>query len=289
MIAVPVLVHLRVSGAQTMRMTRRQLAQALLLSASLWASAGLASTAVARDWLDLRRAGAAAILADARHSAAPQPWRAEFSALLPLSHPLAQGKTVELRLTVVRLPQLPNKAGGPKALSRVMVRFDAPEQLKGSGIVADGKQLWVKVPKSKAVLATPGLLHAALPGLQLPLQVFALPEVVGEYDFELEGEFGDSGVIRCKPRYQATPGVLPGKIGVHKRWGTWTLVEMDDRDGKRLALAEWLDLEDRNDTPVPQALRLRPMTGDAAALTLKRRSVAVGSAVEKVLSAKLLR
>lgn len=272
-----------------MRITRRLAAPALILGMPLWTIAGLASTAVARDWLDLRRAGAAAILADARHSAAPQPWRAEFSALLPPQHPLAQGKTVELRLTVVRLPQLPSKGGGSLALSRVMMRFDAPAQLKGSGIVADGKQLWVKVPQGKAVLATPALLHAALPGLQLPLQVFALPEVAGEYDFELEGEFGDSGVIRCKPKYQATPGVLPGKIGVHKRWGTWTLVETDDRDGKRLALAEWLDMEDRNDTPVPQALRLRPLTGDAAALTLKRRSVAVGSSVEKVLSPKLLR
>lgn len=277
--------------------TRLSFRAALLVSTAWAAMAGAAGPAAARDWLDLRRGGAAAILADARHSAAPEAWRAEFSGLLPAQHPLAQGKPVELRLTVIRLPPLTAKVAGKSgarpaaqpALSRVMVRFDAPDQLKGSGIVADGKQLWVRVGPAKAALATPALLNAALPGLQLPLQVFALPEVVGEYDFELEGEFGDSGVIRCKPKYQAAPGLLPGKIGIHKRWGTWTLVETDDRDGKRLALAEWLDLEDRHETPVPQALRLRPLSGDAAAVTLQRRSVAVGQSVEKMLTPKLLR
>ncbi len=274
-----------------------------MLGAALALALGALSpqTAWARDWLDLRRAGAAAILADARSSAARQPWRAEYAALLPASHPLAQGTPLELRLTVVRLPPLPGRPKDSAAaasqlrpaeglkMSRMMVRFDAPAQLKGSGVVADGTQLWVKMPQGKPAVATPALLNAALVGLQLPLQVFALPEIVSGYNYELEGEFGDSGVIRCKPDYQAPPGVLPGKIGVHKRWGSWTLVETDDRDGKRLALAEWLDLEDRNGIPVPQALRLRPLTGDGAALTLKRRSVAVGSGVEAAVSPKLLR
>lgn len=277
----------------------RQSGRILSLAATMCAV--LPTAGWARDWLDLRRSGAAAILADARRSAAPEPWQAEYVAMLPADHPLSQGKPVELRLVVVRLPALEAKAGGKHSsprdlkpgqaplLSRMMIRFDGPAQLKGSGVLSDGKQLWVKLPTGKAVLATPALLNTALPGLQLPLQVFALPEVSGEYTYEIEGEFGDSGVIRCRPSYTATPGVLPGKIGVHKRWGTWTLVESDDRDGKRLALAEWLDVEDRNNTPVPQSLRLRPLSGDAGSVMLMRRKAVVGRAAETALSPKLLR
>lgn len=266
-----------------------------LLATPLLATALLAASPLqARDWLDLRRAGPAAVLADARRGSAQLPWQAEYAAALPAGHPLAQarpagGAPSELRLTVVRLPVAAAAPGKPPGLGRWMVRFDAPAALAGSGLVADGRALWIKLPGAKPQVATPALLAQPLAGLQLPLLLFALGELVGEYDYEFEGEFGDAGVIRCRPSYRASPGVIPGKLGVHKRWATWTLMEVTDRDGKRLAHGEWLDLEDRGGVAVPAALRLRPQSGDQAALTLARRSVVVGAGVAKDLSAKLLR
>jgi hypothetical protein len=240
------------------------------------------------------------MLADARRGSAPQPWQAEYAVILPADHPLvplkgAGNSPFELRLTVIRLPVAEAKAQDPVGgkvravpLGRWMVRFDSPPQLAGTGVVSDGSKLWLRLPGSKAELATPAKLAQVIPGLQLPLLLFALSDLVGEYDYELEGEFGDAGVIRCRPSYKASAGVAPGKLGVHKRWASWTLMEVSDRDGKRLAHAEWLELEDRGGVPVPSALRLRPTSGDQSSLTLTRRSVVIGAAVAKEVSAKLL-
>lgn len=247
------------------------------------------------------------MLADARRGSAPQPWQAEYAAPLPADHPLvpprsAGSSPVELRMTVLRLPIAAEKAqasGGIKGtaghqpqgvpLGRWMVRFDSPPQLAGTGVVSDGSKLWLRLPGNKAELATPAKLAQVIPGLQLPLLLFALSDLAGEYDYELEGEFGDAGVIRCRPSYKASAGVAPGKLGVHKRWASWTLMEVSNRDGKRLAHGEWLELEDRGGVPVPSALRLRPTSGDRGALTLTRRSVVIGPGVAKEASAKLLR
>ncbi len=267
-----------------------------------WAvSLAAAPQSQARDWLDLRRAGPAAMLADARRGSAPQPWQAEYAVSLPADHPLVPlkgtgGSPIELRLTVLRLPVPAAKAQDSVAgkavatpLGRWMVRFDSPPQLAGTGVVSDGSKLWLRLPGSKAELATPAKLAQVIPGLQLPLLLFALSDLVGEYDYELEGEFGDAGVIRCRPSYKASAGVAPGKLGVHKRWASWTLMEVSDRDGKRLAHGEWLELEDRGGVPVPAALRLRPTSGDQGSLTLTRRSILIGAGVAKEVSAKLLR
>lgn len=278
------------SGGPSTRGRNALLAAFLAIAVSLAGS----PAALARDWLDLRRAGPAAILADARRSSAPQPWSAVYAVALPAQHPLSidkknQSAPKELRLTVLRLPLTEAAPKGATPLGRWMVRFDAPPSLAGVGVVADGRELWLRLPDGKVEAATPARLAQVVAGLQMPLQVFALSELVGVYDYELEGEFGDSGVIRCKPSYRSAAGLSPGKLGVHKRWGSWTLMEVNDRDGKRLAHAEWLEFEDRSGVPVPSALRLRPTSGDQASLTLTRRAVSSGAALAKELSPKALR
>ncbi len=225
----------------------------------------------ARDWMDLRRGGAPAIIASARQESALKPWSATYRTKLEAGHPLAPKVPGELTLTVARSPSAPAALGGT-----MLVLFRAPASLAGVGLVVQGGKAWLRLPGGKAVAATPKLLAQPLPGLDVPLIAFAPLEIAALHSAELEGEFEDTAMLRLKPEYTSGPDVPVMKAGVSKRWGVWTLGEVDDHKGQMLGLIEWLELSERQGQVVPAVLRLQPKSGNRAAVTLQLVTVDVG-------------
>lgn len=253
---------------------RRNLAR---LSAAL-AVAGVAAVGAAapekyRDWLDLRRGGASAVLADTRAHTAPVPWSATYAATLPAGHPL-KDQLGSVRLTITRAaPSAPNLPG------RTLVRFDEPAFAKGWGILVDGDKAWLRAG-DKVEPTTAAKASQLLPKLGVAPVVFVASEFAAQFESSIEGEFGDTAVLRFKPRYEAGPDVLPLKAGLSKRHGAWVLGEVDDRKGQPLSRIEWLEPKVIGGVPVPEALRLHLPGGDAAAVTLDRVDLKVGDQVK---------
>ena len=254
------------------------------------------SVVAARDWLDVRRGGAPEIIAAARTSSAPVAWVATYATALPVGHLLAAGAPAEkavqgepasgnstalLQLTIARGPPAVKGAAGD-----LLVRIDAPKQLKGSGIWARGGKAWVRFAGGKAQVATTALLTQLIAGLQVPWLAFAPLEVSAMYAATLEGEFGDVAVLRCRPDYVAGPGLPPLKVGVSKRFGIWVLGEVNDRQGQPLAQVEALDIVHAQGVAVGERLRIIGSGSAATALVLQRTSLTVGQPLK--WSAKLL-
>lgn len=239
------------------------LAMALSLTFSARAS-------VARDWLDLRRSGVQAVLADARVMAAPVQWAATYSGRVPETHPWFKEGITTVRLSIARAPGLPKQPG------RTLVRLEEPAQVRGWGVLIDGNKGWIRLGATVEV-ATPAKLAQPLPKLGLALGAFIAGDHVGAYELMIEGEFGDTAVLRLKPRYDASPDLLPVKAGVSKRWGAWTLGELDDRKGVPISRIEWLDLKEIGGVAVPSALRLLPGGDVKLALSLERVDLKMGA------------
>lgn len=225
----------------------------------------------ARDWLEVRRGGADSILAAARVASAPQPWQATYSVQLPAGHPLAGKGPAELRLTVARDRPTGKKASG----GSLLIRVDAPTALKGAGFVVHGGAAWLRTPGGKPEAATPAALFAKVAGLGVPWIAFAPFDIAGLHSATLEGEFGDIAVLRGKPEYLAGPAVAPVKAGVSKRHGCWVVGEVTDRQGKTLALVQWLEVGELQGIALPERLRLRGVEGEATALDLRRQTLTV--------------
>ncbi len=225
-----------------------------------------------RDWLEIRRGGADAIVAAARAASAPAAWQATYAVMLPAGHALSPDKATELRLTVARDKPIGKGAVG----GSLMVRVDAPLPIKGIGLVVHGGKAWLRAPGGKAAPASPAALFAAVAGLGVPWAAFAPLEFKGLHSATLEGEFGDIAVLRGKPEYVAGPGVAPVKAGISKRHGCWVVGEVTDRHGKTLALVQWLEVGELQGIPVPERLRLRGVAGEAVALDLRRLDLTVG-------------
>lgn len=225
------------------------------------------------NWLDVRRGGVPAMVAQARKLSAPKVWQATFAGALPKWHPLAKFGA-ELRMTVARGPADAKARGGD-----VLVRFEAPPALLGTAVVSHDGKAWIKASGGKPQEATAELLAQPLPGLGLPLLAFVPLDIYGLYAPELEGEFGDVAILRCKPEYAAGPNTPLVKAGVSKRFGVWSLGEVNDRKGKTIALVEWLELQPQSGVAVPQAVRLQGADLHAQVVTLRRTELTVGKAM----------
>ncbi|MBM4343005.1 MAG: hypothetical protein FJ100_06470 [Deltaproteobacteria bacterium] len=257
-----------------MRLKSLSIAAVACLAISLPAGLVAQEFSTPRDWLDLRRGGAEAIVAGARAASAPVPWEATYAVRLPAHHPLARDGAKELRLTVARAqPATKSGAGGS-----LLVRIEAPAALKGTGLVVHGGKAWVRKAGAKAVVATPPDLFSDAAGVGVPWAAFGPFEMTGLHSATLEGEFGDIAVLRGKPEYVAGPAVAPVKAGVSKRHGCWVVGEVTDRHGKTLALVQWLEVAEIQGIPLPERVRLRGAAGEAGALDLRRQTLATGRA-----------
>ena len=245
----------------------------------------------AADWLDLRRQGPTAVVAAAHKAAAPLPWLATYSATLPSSHPLHG-----LKLTVARAPG-PKGSPGPGPM---LLRFEAPASLRGVGVTVQAGKAWLRLPGQKAAqIMTPEALFATVAQIGVPLAVFLVPDLVlpppaqakGKssaaqvplYDLQSEGEFGDFGILRLRPHYEAGPGLQPMKAGVSKAFHVFALAEVTDLQGKAVAGALWLDPALEDGLVAFSRLRLRPAAGDPAALELERTDLRQGKAAGRLV------
>jgi hypothetical protein len=229
--------------------------------------------------MDIRRGGAASVIADARQHAAPKAWMAVWSEQPADPREERQPSSARLTVQVVRAP-----SPRPDSRSRVLVQVMQPPALRGIGVLMDEQGVWLRTsPDGPVVAATDALLSAPVAGLGQPLAVFVAGEWQGEartrssYDTSLEGEFGDTAILRFKPHYEAGPHTPILKAGVSKRYGTWTLGELDDRKGQPMGKIEWLELRERESIPIAELLRLQPAQGPAR--TLQRTSHQLGAAV----------
>ncbi len=262
--------------------TRRRLPLAVAIAAAVTATVAGAAPPKYRDWLDLRRGGAPAVLADARAQTAPRPWSATYAATLPAKHPLKE-QIGSIRLTITRAAPVAANLPG-----RTLVRFEEPAFAKGWGIVVDGDKAWLRTT-DKAEPATVAKASQVVPKLGIALVVFVASEFAAQFESSIEGEFGDTAVLRFKPRYEAGPDVLPLKAGLSKRYGAWVLGEVDDRKGLPLSRIEWLEPKLIGGVPIPEALRVHLPGGDAAAVTLDRVDLQVGDPVRWLGGAKALK
>ena len=111
----------------------------------------------------------------------------------------------------------------------------------------------------------------------------ARPAPVPLFDLQSEGEFGDFGILRLRPHYEAGPGLQPMKAGVSKAFHAFALAEVTDLQGKAQAGALWLDPATEDGLVVFARLRLRPAAGDSAALELERTDLKRGKAAGKLV------
>lgn len=269
----------------------RAWAKSSFRSVPFWVLVGLLFAGAAHaDWLDLRRQGPEAELAAARKVGAPEPWIATYGVNLPPEHPLAG-----LKLTIARAPGQPGAKpakGGVKgeakvtairpALSDVLVRFEGPASLHGTGIVAHAGEVWLRLPGGKAAPMTNQALFQDLPGLGLPLAVFVANETHGLFDIRNEGEFDDVAIVRLMPRYEKGPGLQPMKLGLSKQQAAYVLCEVTDREGHSLGGVLWLDVQVDKGMAVFDRLRLRPAGKDAGAIELRLLEMRRGKAAGKL-------
>ena len=238
----------------------------MLLLACMAAGTGLAADAPTPNWGYLRRHGDLALFAAVRHLMAPAPWRATYTETqLPVTHPFSG-----LRLTVARMPG--------QNLGGALFRFEAPECLRGIGVVSMEGRIWVHVPGRPVEDATPELLGTPLPLLGVPLIVLAATETEELFTREIVGEFGDVGIYQLEPRYDKGPGLQRMKLALQKRTVTLDAVQVVDRQNALVAGAQWQKVVLEQGLQSAQQLTLRPTTGDAATLELQRTELHVGDA-----------
>ena len=168
------------------------------------------------------------------------------------------------------------------------MRIEEPEFAKGWGVLVEGGKAWLRTG-DKIEEVGPGRLSQPWPKLGIAPVVFVASEFSAQFESSIEGEFGDTAVLRFKPRYEAGPDVMPLKAGLSKRYGAWVLGEVDDRKGKQLSRIEWLEPKLMGAVPVPEALRVHLPGGDAAAVTLERLDLKVGEQVRWTGGAKALK
>lgn len=204
-------------------------------------------------WLKLRRQGVQALLAASQRAAVPEPWQATWRLL-----DADAGELKGLRISV-RQRMTTARKGKPAVLAAV-IRFSGTRALAGVGVATVGQQVWLRGPgEKKAHLATGATLFAALPGLDLPLGLFAAVGLAGRYEGQLAGEFGGSAIVVMKPRYTEGEGWQRLKLGISKRYLVPTMAEINDGHGKPQGRWLWLDTRMDKDLMVADKLRLRTM------------------------------
>ena len=233
--------------------------------AVLCAATALAQTAALPDWGYLRRHGDQALMAAVRVRLAPQPWQASYTEQhLPWFHPFAG-----LRMTVARAPG--------HVLGGALFRFEAPECLRGVGVVAWEGRVFVHLPGRPVEPATPELLAAPLPLLGVPLLVLIASETTTLFDQEVVGEFGEVGIYQLVPRYQAGPALPRMKMALDKRTVTLDALQVIDRQSVLVAGAQWQHVETEQGMFTAHTLALRPEAGDQATLELTRGALHTGA------------
>lgn len=245
---------------------KRRLGKAGILAtfAALCAATALAQSAPLPDWGYLRRHGDAALMASLRTRLAPLPWQTEYvEQRLPPTHPFAR-----LRMTVARAP-------GPH-LGGALFRFEAPESLRGVGVVAWEGKVFVHLPGRPVEAATPELLAAPLPLLGVPLLVLIATETTALFDQELVGEFGEVGIYQFVPRYEAGPALPRMKMAVQKRTVTLDALQVIDRQSVLVAGAQWQHVASEQGLFTAHTLALRPESGDQGTLELTRGPLHAG-------------
>lgn len=216
----------------------------VLLGAWMLLAARPASAAI--NWLDVRRRGAAGVI-DAAVAAEGAPARA--------THYVCDSSTIPgwsgVQLEVARRP-LPGKRAGTQL---VVVLRDA----KGAflaGVANDGKGVWVRHGSGKPQ-ADNTLLFRDVPGLGVPLALFAGLELTGRYESRLEGEFDGSAILRLQPGYTEQAGLEPLKLGVSKQTLLVSISEIDDSKGVARARLLMIHPREHDRLVIHEQLRLR--------------------------------
>ena len=213
-----------------------------------------AQSEAADAWLKLRRKGIEALLEASRDAAAPEPWRATWQLRDADAGPL-KGLQISVRRTKIAA-----RKGKPAAIATV-IRFSGVKSLAGVGVATVGDEVWLRLPGDKGASPAQGeALFAALPGIDLPLGLFAAVGLAGRYEGQIAGEFGGSAIVVLKPRYTDGKGWLRLKLGISKMHLMPTMAEINDAHGKPLGRWLWLDTRMDKGLMIANKLRLRTMS-----------------------------
>ena len=217
----------------------------------------ITEASAADAWLKLRRQGVPALLAASQVAAVPEPWRATWR--LPDADAGAlKGLHISVRRSLTK-----SSKGKPAELATV-IRFTGVKSLTGAGVATVGADVWLRGPGEKKAHPAKGeALFAALPGLDLPLGLFAAVGLAARYEGQLAGEFGGSAIVVFKPRYTDGKGWQRLKLGISKRYLVPTMAEFNDDHGKPQGRWLWLDTRMVQGLMVADKLRLRTMSRTA--------------------------
>lgn len=211
------------------RKPKRWLDTCLLLAAHfLLATAALAAPPL--EWLDLRRAGAPAIVAAARTRSAAIPWQRVYKANVPAGHPMAG-----LKIAVAR-----RFSGHAQIQVRVVA---GPAQLVGTGVVIDGSKGWVHAAGGKTVPLPHDTLFRIQPVLDVPWILFSALEWESQYTPTVEGEFDQVAVLRLAPRYELGLTALAAKVSISKETGFLIASSLQTGKGVKMGEVNWQEFD----------------------------------------------
>lgn len=227
-------------------------ATALLICAGL----GVAE-ASGRDWLDVRRQGIVGMLRAANESEGAQPRLLRYRSEAGKGHPLA-GATLELRRRPIQDRSKATAAGRPKMPggTDLVIELTGSDGKRIAALAREGDTLWTQHGKAAPSSDDRGVF-VRVPGLGVPLALFATLELAPRYEGSLEGEFEGTAILRMKPGYTKGPHLEPLKIGLSKQTLQLTVTEVDDAKGEMQARLLMLELKHVEDRVVAHRLRLR--------------------------------
>ena len=227
------------------------------------------SASAEHNWLDVRRHGAQGVM-EAAFTAEGDPARSTHYVSDEGPTPAWSGVQIEIARRLM--------PGNAKATQVVAIVRDAKGRFI-AGVANDAKGIWVRhgVGKPQADYA---LLFRSVPGLAVPMALFAGLELTGRYEAKLEGEFDGSAILRLQPGYTEQAGLEPLKVGVSKQTLHVSITEIDDIKGKARARLLMLNPREQGKLVVPEQLRLR-LQEEQRPVDLFRSRHDIGKAVRK--------
>ena len=231
------------------------------------------TSAVAGDWLTIRRGGVDAILDAARSAQATKAWGASYKAKVAKGHPLEK-----IRVHV---------AWRPRAVAKgVAQRYESVTTITGlkggkAGVATVGDKTWTRLPGGKVSAATGKALTTVIPKIAAPLMLFATLAMTHAFDTKLEGEFGGTAVMRLNAKYAGMQGLTTCKLGVSKRNRFAEMAEVGVGDGGKDVKLAWFNVALIRGQLIPDGLRLM-RDGGTVVVDFDRVGLKLGKSASKL-------